>query len=326
MSLAEPIAGQLSDYPESHLREVTDVQVATRRSAPIKMGELVQSHVDRWLVGMPFPLAASAVATLVDEVGVSIEPSSFTKTRRLCEALLEEHQISSVGVRLRVSLPVPPGMGCGTSTTSMKLGAQATADAMGIMLDPRWLGEAMARIEPCDASCSDGRLVLWEFKRGQPLSGEYPLAQACYVAAYPRGRALDTDIVDRARPVYASSEARRLEEIYRELPTVLQNAAPDRLSELTSISADINDTYFQKPELRMLRELRRSGAILGYFVAHSGTVVGALGRAGTLRRTFDDFSKGLGPGYEVFGFEHDADTMGVPFLKGCGQRLLRVST
>lgn len=311
---------------ESNARNLYEGAVSIQRSAPIKMGELVQSHADGWLVGMPFPLKTTVTATVTDEPGVSIEPASFSKTQRLCQALLEEHHISGVGIHLCVLLPVPPGMGCATSTVSMRLSAQATADAMGILLDPRWLGQAMARIEPCDASCSDGKLVLWEFKRGYPLSCEYLLPHGAFVAAYPRDRALDTDVVDQCRPTYSCDERARLSHIYESLPEALRSRSLKRLAQMATLSAETNNHYFPKPEIHVLRDLRRREVIDGFFVAHSGSVVGAFGQRGRLKQIFDEFTRSLGPGYDVFGFEQDEKTERLPFLSGCGKRLLHNST
>jgi L-threonine kinase len=307
-----------------HRHEHLDIVV--RRSSAIKMGELVQSHAQGWLLGMPFPVRCTVTAMFSETPGVFIEPASFTKTRRLCELLLQEHNITDVGVRLIVSLPVSIGMGCGTSTTSMRLGVQATADLMGVMIDARWLGQAMAQIEPCDAVCTDGRLLLWQFKRGMPLSCEYSLPHGVFVAAYPRARPLDTDAVDKCRPSYNVEEQERLAQIYESLPDILGNGSLKELADKTSLSAEVNNNYFPKPEIAALRHLRQKGIIEGYFVAHSGSVVGVIGRPGSIKSVFRAFVDVLGAGYDVFGFQNDEKVARLPFLIGCGNTLHHQST
>lgn len=291
-----------------------------------KIGEFVEDHRGR-LVGVPFPLPTWAEAWVVPgRPGVSIDPSQYWKTRALCTAVLRQYEAEHLGVHIRVESTLDSGKGCGVSTTSMRAAATATAASIGVYLDPHWLARTTAAIEPCDAYASDGSLLLWDFRQGRPLSPEFALPYGVYLGAYPLNKTLDTAVVERRRPRYTAAERQRLRRIFAPLPDVLQARDLPTLALLATWSAELNQHYFPKPELPLLRTLQHAGVLLGFWVAHSGVAVGGIAAPQRLTESFTALAAGLGPGYRLFGFEQSRETEGVPFLSGCGQHLLAVTT
>lgn len=93
---------------------------------------------------------------------------------------------------------------------------------------------------------------------------------------------------------------------------------------MTCLSADINDVWFSKTSLPNLRSLVKARIADGYFVAHSGTVVGAFhGDPDALESLLSAFGAALGRGYDIAGFAQTQDTRRYPFLFGCGSTLRR---
>jgi uncharacterized protein involved in propanediol utilization len=291
-----------------------------------KIGEFVEDHRGR-LVGVPFPLPTWADVWVVPgRPGVSIDPSQYWKTRALCTAVLRQYEAEHLGVHIRVESTLDSGKGCGVSTTSMRAAAAATATSIGVHLDPNWLARTTAAIEPCDAYASDGSLLIWDFRHGRPLSPEFALPYGVYLGAYPLDKTLDTEVVDMRRPRYTATERQRLRRIFAQLPEVLQAQDLAILAILATWSAELNQHYFPKPELPLLRTLQRAGVLLGFWVAHSGVAVGGIAAPHRFAESFAALAEGLGPGYRLFGFEQSRETDGVPFLSGCGRRLLSVTT
>src|SRR5262249_5205567 len=102
----------------------------------------------------------------------------------------------------------------------------------------------------------------------------------------------------------------------REVEPVLAAGDAAALAELASLSLDLNDKYYGKAEMPLLRRLRRDGVILGYFGAHSGTCFGGICRPADTDRVALAFRDALGPGYRVVGWAVDSRNHGLPFLLG----------
>lgn len=297
-----------------------------RKRVAGKIGEFVEDHRGR-LVPAPFPLATLAEAWIVPGCpGVSVEPPQYWKTRALCTAVLRAYGAERIGIHVRVTSALDSGKGCAVSTASMRAAAYATAECIGALLDPAWLARTMATIEPCDANASDGRVLVWDFKHGHALSPEWTLPYGVYLGAYPVEGTLDTGLVDTMRPDYTTAERCTLTRLFDEIPDVLRSQDLTTLAQFATLSAKIDQHYFPKPEFSVLQTLRRCGVLLGFWVAHSGVAFGGLAAPGSLAASFSAFAEALGPGYRLFAFEHDRETAGLPFLIGCGGRLLSMMT
>src|SRR6266581_2294758 len=182
----------------------------------------------------------------------------------------------------------------------------------------------LAAVEPCDIFPANGALLLWNFKTGTPLSEPAHLPPGAYVAGYPIDRCLITDEVDKSRPVYSAEQLRIYDAIHEHFPALLRAGELSRVGEMTATSADINQQWFPRGEVAGLRRLRARGDIDGYFVGHSGTVVGAFSSDPDRQRWLvREFSRVVGPKYDIAAFVQDADSRGVPFLNAAGRSLIR---
>jgi uncharacterized protein involved in propanediol utilization len=158
----------------------------------------------------------------------------------------------------------------------MLAGVFSVCAYLGIRVTLEWLGQAMARIEPCDAPLTDGRAAAWHFTRGVFLSRSFSLPEGAYIGLYPLHRTVITDDVAQLRPRYTATERRRLDACYQQVLLALGTGNLHLLAASSSISADINQRYFPKPEHGILAQLRRAQLIQGYFVAHSGSAFGVI--------------------------------------------------
>lgn len=311
---------------ESERVPVVVAPVPVRKTVPGKIGEFVEDQRGR-LVGAQFPIATIAtVIPTLDRPGVTVTPTGFWKTATLCQRVLEASGVNRLGVHVYIESILAAGKGCATSTSSMRAAAYALAEAIGELIDHESLAKEMAAIEPSDANVSDGRLVVWDFKRGQRLSPDFSLPHGAYVGGYPLDRWLDTDVVQQQRPRYTGAECTQLDEVFAAIPDVLDRSDRPALATLATISATINNRYFPKPEFPLLHQLCRDQVIEGFWVAHSGVAFGIIAAPQQLERVFKEIACSIGSGYQLFGFCHDATTDGLPFLMGCGSRLQTVTT
>ncbi len=305
------------------------VPVSSTEFGSIKFGELVQDHRGR-LVGMPWPLTCYATARLKATPGVSAVNANglrLAKTERVLTTFLQSHARLRVGLDVVLQDPVPDGIGCAISTANMRLAVTASARLLGVHVSRSWLARRLSAIEPTDAlGLNDGRTCVWDFFKGKALSPSYRVPHGTYVGAFPRGQSLPTDTLAGRRPSYTARERQLLDGIFAQIISTLRTRSLPGLARLASISADVNNVYFFKKEIPTLNAMTYRGEILGYWSAHSGTVFGAIGWPGQLDSLARSLAKRLGAGYEIFGFQCDAETDWAPFLINCGRRVLHLST
>jgi uncharacterized protein involved in propanediol utilization len=295
----------------------TETSTTASMEVPGKVGEFVEDHRG-WLVPVVFPWATKVAVSIAPGKGsIQICPTSFSKMRRVCELLLRSFQREEgVDVKATVLRCPPVGRGLATSTTTMFATCRALAAVLGVQTGPQEIARLLAHIEPTDAcTAQEGMLVMWDFLKGLPLSEEYRLPEGGYIGIVPLHRSLITDTIKR--PVYRRTELSRLEALFHEVPNALRAGDAPWLADASSRSIEINDTYFPKPELPILRQLRQSGAALGYFGAHSGTASGLITRPERFQEVFDEVVRRMlsawKEGYRVVGFRYTAEDQKRPF-------------
>jgi uncharacterized protein involved in propanediol utilization len=292
-----------------------------------KRGELVQGQTTSgldFLCAMPFPIAASARITLHAGRHISTDPNGMHRTANFARTLLDIASLHEVGGHVKFTLHEKIGVGCGTSSQMMQLVHNALAAEGCAMLNFSEYGRLIASLEPNDFFCSNGFTQFWEYKRGLRLSEAFSPPPACYVAGYPIGQTLYTNDVDRRRPRYTASELHIFDDIFAEFVPAARRADTRALGEMTCASADINDVWFSKPNLPNLRSLVKQRIADGYFVAHSGTIVGAFhSDPEALDSLLAAFTAAVGRDYDIAGFAQTADTRKYPFLFSCGSTLRR---
>jgi len=293
-----------------------------------KRGEWVQGQttggVD-FLCAMPFPISASARIALRAGRQISTDPEGMHKTAKFARSLLDFASLHEIGGHIRFTLHEKIGVGCGTSSQMMQLVYNALAATSCALLNVSEYGRLIASLEPNDFFCCNGFTQLWEYKRGLRLSEAFGLPSGCYVAGYPTERTLFTEDVDRRRPRYTAAEAQIFDDIFAELVPAARRGDTRAIGEMTAASADINDRWFPKLELGNVRELVRKRDADGYFVAHSGTVVGAFHRdPDALHALLTAFTAAVGRGHDIAGFSQTSETRKFPFLFGCGSTLRRI--
>jgi uncharacterized protein involved in propanediol utilization len=280
-----------------------------------KWGELYEDHELGVLLGCPAPFPTIATMRLNDNGVVMVNPRGYSKTRRLVEFLLRTYAPRGTGAVVSVSSGQQDGCGLATSTWSMLAAAKATFELLKIPPDYTLLADEMVKIEPTDAiGVQDGHMVLWDFNRGRRLSDEYASPPAGFVGAVPLHRRLLTADVARRRPIYTRRQRRALDGALAALCVALAKGDSRILAEAATISSEVNDMYFPKPELPVLRSLHRDGKIFGYFVAHSGTCYGAVCEPGEITDIFHEFRARFGTDYRVVAWVNGPSHQDVSFL------------
>jgi uncharacterized protein involved in propanediol utilization len=296
-------------------------------SSALGAGEFWQDHERGINLKVPVPILAEASAELLDgPPGIEIVPQNYTKSRRMAAAYLAAFGVSDVNLRITISDSIPPGHGFATSSRDLVNTATAIGRLFGLVHDQDLLADLMADIEPTDAAISDGRIALCNFRTGKRISPEYLLPRGVYVIGYPIGRPLDTEVVNGKRPRYRDLQRGILNTTFERLPRILAARSLEGLASVAAASAEVNNLYFGKPEIRALRRLRQRGKVAGYMVAHSGSAVGVVAPLANVTPVFKDFLDALGTGYDVVGFCVEAMTERLPFAFGSGPSLVRART
>jgi uncharacterized protein involved in propanediol utilization len=280
-----------------------------------------------FLCAMPFPIPASVVVSLLPETGIATLPAAMDKTARFTRHLLDLALLKEVGAFVEFTMGEKVGVGCGTSSQMMQLVFTALAATGCAMLSPSDYGRLATSIEPSDIFCPNGTTLLWEYTRGLRLSDTFALPAGAYVAGYPLDETLSTDDVHRRRPCYTDGERKLFDDIFAEFAAAARRGDLRAVGEMTSVSADINDQWFPKPPLGNVRQLVKNREADGYFVAHSGTVIGAfVGDADRGKRLLSKFCAAIGRGHDVAGFCVTPENREQPFLIGAGRTLRRITT
>ena len=208
---------------------------------------------------------------------VAVHPRDRTKAARAAALALRAvaPPDAPAGGRLRLTGPVPAGLGMGSSTADVVATIRAVADACGVVPDPR----TVARIAVAAEAASD------------PLMFDDPavrlFAQRDGVVIETLGPALPPLLVlgcllDGGRPVDTPADAPPVppppvvdgyEELRDRLRTAVQRADPAGVAAVATRSARLHRTDGQLD--RLLGAADEPG-VLGVQIAHSGNVAGLV--------------------------------------------------
>jgi uncharacterized protein involved in propanediol utilization len=323
-SLASPAVSGRTVPPLAveHIRCLTGTAVGAA-----KLGELYEDQSKPEGVGMPFPLPVRATATVRMGDGlVDVQPAPSDKANNILRAVLRRHRLD-VGVSVHIERAVQPGKGGATSSGDMELAVRATLAALGLSVDSTSLRHSMAAIEPTDRlGAADGALQRWNFATARPLGRRHRLPHGTWVAGYPRAGCVATESIHGRRPTYTARERADLDLAAQALPSVLRARWLGGLAKIAGLSATINDEYFPRPELPRLRRLRDRGAALGFWCAHTGLALGAVGAPGRRDGLLADFAAAVGSGWDIWAFESTPALDRLPFLLGAGSTVVHLTT
>ena len=242
---------------------------------PLVLGECLQGRLPNgrhFLITAPIPLHSTAEFVPDPELGCVVpDPAGKTKAVQAVGAWLAANALPPGG-RLRVSTPLDPGQGFGTSTADIAASVRAAAAAWRRSVAPKEIARIAVAVEPSDGSMFPG-CVAFAHREGVLLEA---------LATLPRFRALvactggtvDTVAYDELRQDfrYPRKAQRALLDAWDMVRTANRTGDVALLGRATTISARISQQFLPKPFFEELLGFAAIADIDGIITAHSGTV------------------------------------------------------
>ncbi|MGW3687064.1 GHMP family kinase ATP-binding protein [Streptomyces sp. NPDC005125] len=205
--------------------------------------------------------------------GLSVVPAGKSKAAALATALLTEFDCPRDGSLLLRS-SIPEGKGLASSSADLVATARAVMAVTGERVSDRRLGEMLTAIEPTDGVMHPG-IVAFDHRRGVHLStlGRLPELQ---IVAVDQGGLVDTLTFNFRAPGYDAPERRRYARLLGELERAVGAGDLVAVGEISTQSADLNQSRMPNHNLDALREICGTVGGLGLVACHSGTMIGVI--------------------------------------------------
>jgi L-threonine kinase len=289
--------------------EMIDTQTETSDEAqpvgmgwcPLVLGECVQGRVNgrHFLITSPIGLFSWAEFKRSERRQLSVDPPDRTKALLAVSVYLESQNLPPSG-HLRVSAPVDPGQGFGTSTADIAASVRAAAAAWGRTISPEVISRIAIQIEPSDGSMYPG-CVAFAHREGVLLESLGALPRFDAVVACTGG-SVDTVEFDKIRRdfLYSKHDQNNLMIAWEMVRQANRTGDASLMAQAATISAGINEQLLRKPFFgEMLRFVELSGAD-GIMTAHTGTALALIldpAKPGYAERMVDamNFMSGLNP-------------------------------
>lgn len=248
-------------------------------------GELVQGSFpcgSRWvpaLVTVPVPsLQARAVFEPEPEEGILADPE-HVKAARAARLTLQWCGLRAAhlsGGRLRISSPIRPGCGMGSSTADVVASIRAVSSACGVRVSAREVCHLARRAEAASDPLAHGCTpVLFAQRHGRVLRRWHrPFPPVLLVGCRLPGPPVET--LALGAPSYSAAERAEFGRILHLLERAVHTGDARLLGHVATRSALLNQTRLPKPELPDLLEVSRRAGGVGVQIAHSGTVCAVL--------------------------------------------------
>jgi L-threonine kinase len=239
-------------------------------------GELLQGALPDgrdFLVTLPIDRWSTATFHWSPDQPLSSRPAERGKSLRLAAWLLDRWGAPEGGT-LTLAGDLPVGKGMASSSADLVATARAVGDALGVVVGPGLIEEAMRGIEPSDGVMYDDAVVFHH--REVRLRARLGMPPPLTIVGVDEGGVVDT-IGFNALPMPFTAADR---EEYAGLLGRLRAGFADRdlaaIGRVATRSAELNARVRPRPLLVEVLEVCRSAGGLGVVAAHSGTVLGVL--------------------------------------------------
>jgi uncharacterized protein involved in propanediol utilization len=243
-------------------------------SCPLVLGEAVQGrlyHGPHFLITAPIQRSSWASFEPDPHAGLVVEPADRTKSLAAVSRYLAGEGLP-MGGRLRISTPLQPAQGFGTSTADIAASLRAAAAAWGRTVSPEAISRFAADLEPTDGSMYDGS-VAYAHRIGALLErlGSPPPFEALVVCV---GEGVDTVAFDNFRKdfQYPLRDQDRLFAAWAMVRQANRRQRVGLLGRACTISARVNQQLLPKPLFAQLARYAELGGAEGVVVAHTGTI------------------------------------------------------
>jgi L-threonine kinase len=243
---------------------------------PLVLGECVQGRSGdgrHFLITSPIGLFSWAEFAQDRTLGrLLAEPADRTKSLRAVARYLVEQDLPLSGV-LRITTPLAPGQGFGTSTADIAAALRAVAASWGRTIEPEEIARIAIGIEPSDGSMYPG-CVAFAHREGLLLEslGSLPPFEALVACT---GGIVDTLAFDERRRDfrYSAGDERELLRAWDMMRHANSHRDVPLMARATTISATINEQLLPKPFFSELLRFVELSGIDGLMAAHSGTAL-----------------------------------------------------
>jgi uncharacterized protein involved in propanediol utilization len=263
-------------------------------------GELLQgrfpdagNRARQALVTLPCPLFGSTATFHAEPHGPLLASAANVKAAAGARLALRHLGMDGWGGRLSVHSNIPRGRGMGSSTADVVATVRAVANAAGRSLPPEDLATIAVAAESASDSLMYDRPVLFAQRDGVALEVfGLPLPAFTVVGGDLREGGSGVDTLSTPLPRYPVWELAAFQALRGAVRRALTLGNVELLARVSTASARINQRHRPLPGLDRVLETFGAWGALGVQVAHSGTVVGVLCRAGE-RKSIGQAVRGL---------------------------------
>jgi L-threonine kinase len=256
-----------------------NLQAVGMGSCPLVLGECVQGRLamgPHFLITSPIGLFSWAeFAPSLNGGPLLVDPPERTKALRAVSRYLSEQDLPANGV-LRVSTPIDPGQGFGTSTADIAASLRAAASAWRRVIGPGDIARIAVAIEPTDGSMYRG-CVAFAHRDGVPLEslGQLPRFEALVACT---GGVVDTVEFDRRRKDfrYPAHEEAELTAAWNMIRHANRLGDVALMARASTISAKVNEQLLRKPYFAEMVRFAECAGVDGIMAAHSGTALALI--------------------------------------------------
>ncbi|MDK2820515.1 MAG: L-threonine kinase [Clostridia bacterium] len=248
---------------------------------PGTCGELVQGmrEGNYFLITCPINIASKVTVTLKSGAVIHGMPGK-EKALKAVRMILDKFGRSSLGAKVEINNPLPPGKGLASSTADVVAAAVATAKALGEELSLETIIRITLSIEPSDGNFLPG-IALFDHLHGEywEYLGESPPMNILVVDL---GGVVDTVLFNQRQDLFVLNQSKE-KDVAKAVQLVkkgLNEEKAELIAQGATLSALANQKILYKPELEDILKMAINCGALGVNTAHSGTVIGILYRDG----------------------------------------------
>jgi uncharacterized protein involved in propanediol utilization len=249
-------------------------------------GELVQGVFTvgrgiqiRGLVTLPCRKVGAVARAKISQDGDFIQvPDGKQKVRRVVESFKELHGTrSDISISIEIENSIPIGIGMGSSTADIVATIRALDQAFGVTTPDRdVVGLTLTAEAACDSTMLSQTVKIFAQRNGVVIEDFGRPFMPLLIQGFNLmpGQQFNTDEMPPAE--YDSDEIACFDRLRNDLREALLAGSAERVSDISTKSAEINQRHYPKPNFDKLIALRERAQALGACISHSGTIAGLL--------------------------------------------------
>lgn len=239
-------------------------------------GELLQGVLpdgQHFLVTIPINLFSEVVFVQSSGSTLQVLPSSKKKTGLFLEKLSQEFNLQLSGVAT-VSSEIPVGKGLSSSTSDIIASLRAVENFVGYEFPKERIQKILREIEPSDGLLYSESVVYDHIN--SILIDKLGRIHPVYILSIDEGGVLDTVVYNRNPKIFSEQDRLIYANLLQEMVTAFQQKNIERIGEIATQSAVLNQKFNFKRTLPLAINLCEKLGGYGIVNTHSGTCLGIL--------------------------------------------------